>query len=71
MKVEIRTPQFERKEKLEFESLPKTEEEFHKVINDAPWDILFGMGFRKWDTMNNIIMKNKERTGAKVVGIPM
>ena len=71
MKVEIRTPQFERLEELDFEYIPKTEGEFHKIINDAPWDTLKGMGFRKWATMNELIEDNKTHTGSKVVEVPI
>lgn len=72
---EIVTPQFERIEKLEFKYLPANKKEFMAVIEKAPWDILFGMGFRKWESMNNLIkennaMKPKERIKIPIINAP-
>ena len=69
--VQIMIPQFERTEKLEFEYVPATEEQFRAVIEKAPWDILKGMGFRKWDTMNNIIAENNEKPAKHTIQIPI
>ena len=69
--VTIVTPQFERTEELDFNYIPKTEEDFNAVLGNAPWDILKGMGFRKWDTMNNVIKENVQKSEARTVGIPV
>lgn len=55
--INIITPQFDRIEKLDFET-PTTEEDFYNIVNTAPVNILRGYGFRKWDSMNNIIKEN-------------
>lgn len=56
--ITIITPQFERTTKLEYEWKPQTIEQFKSVVNNAPWNILKGLGFGKWDTMNNLIKEN-------------
>ncbi len=58
--VQITTPQFDRYEGLDFEYLPQNEEEFNKMLANAPMDILHGFGFRKWKSMNAIIEENKK-----------
>lgn len=70
-KCEIIFPQFERKEKLEFKYIPESEEKFLNTIKNAPWKILFGMGFRKWDKMNNIISENNGRQKRRKIAIPI
>jgi hypothetical protein len=55
--IHIVTPQFDRTEELDYQP-PETEEEFYAIINNAPVNILKGYGFRKWDSMNNIIKEN-------------
>ncbi len=67
----IMTPQFERTEKLEFEWKPQNKEEFMAIVDKAPWNILKGFGFRKWDTMNNVIGENKEKPVDNKVSIPI
>ena len=69
--IQIITPQFERKEKLEFEYIPNTAEEFKAIVEKAPWDILMGMGFRKWETINNIINENKGKPISDKISIPI
>ena len=69
--IEIITPQFERTEPLEFDYKPKTAEDFYKITRDAPWKILKGLGFGKWDTMNSIIAENKPRPKHDIVKIPI
>jgi hypothetical protein len=64
--VQIITPQFEREEPLEYGYRPKNEEEFKVIIEKAPWKILEGLGFRKWDSMNNIIKENMSRNDKSV-----
>lgn len=53
--AQIFIPPFERLVKREFEHIPNSEQEFRKIISDAPSNILKGFGFEKWDTMNNLI----------------
>ncbi|MEW3852029.1 hypothetical protein QOZ73_32845, partial [Pseudomonas aeruginosa] len=65
------TPQFERTEKLEYEWKPQNKEEFMAIVDKAPWDILKGFGFRKWDTLNNVIGENKEKPVDNKISIPI
>lgn len=67
----IITPQFERLNKLEFEWKPQTEEEFYAIVNKAPWNILKGFGFAKWDTMNNVIGENQPKPVSEKLSIPI
>lgn len=69
--VQIVTPQFERTSKREFEYVPATEEQFGAVIEKAPTDILRGMGFGKWDSMNNLIKENNEAQPKHEISIPL
>lgn len=64
------TPQFERTEKLEFEWKPSNYHEFITTITKAPWNILKGFGFRKWDTMNNVIGENQNKPVSHKISIP-
>lgn len=66
--IQIITPQFERDGELEYKYKPKTKKEFLAFIEKAPWKILKGCGFGKWDTMNNLIKENK---GTSVVHVPV
>lgn len=49
----VQLPQFDRAETLEFNWVPKSEEEFYSIINNAPYDILIGFGFRKCEIVEN------------------
>ncbi len=69
--VTIVTPQFERTEELDFHYVPDNEDDFNAVLGNAPWDILKGMGFGKWDTMNNVIKENQGKSKAKMIEIPI
>lgn len=70
--IEVTWTPHERTEKLDFEFVPENEEQFYKTINEAPWDILKGMGFRKWSSMNEIIQENQEgKNDEKTVEIPI
>jgi hypothetical protein len=69
-KVEIVTPQFDRVESLAYRWRPETDEQFYKVISQAPLDILYGMGFRKWDSMNDLIRENMNKPEHQKVTIP-
>lgn len=68
--IEIITPQFERTTPLEYNWKPQTEEQFYAIVNNAPWKILKGLGFGKWDTMNSIIAENKGKLVSDIVTIP-
>jgi hypothetical protein len=69
--AEIVFPQFQRTEKLQFKYIPDSEEKFLGIIQKAPWEILFGMGFSKWSTMNNLISKNNEYKAKHKIEIPI
>lgn len=60
--ISIYLPQFDRTEKLDYDT-PKTIEEFTSIVSSAPTEILFGFGFRKWSSMNDCIKENIERVG--------
>ena len=64
-------PQFERTEKLEFEYVPDNIAEFTAVVEKAPWEILRGFGFRKWDTLSNVIKENLGKEKKNVISIPI
>lgn len=64
-------PQFKRKEKLQFTYIPDSEEKFLGIIRKAPWEILFGMGFLKWDKMNNLIAENNAAKPKHKIQIPI
>ena len=70
-KVEIMTPQFERTEPLEYDWKPTNDKEFEHVIHYAPPKVLLGMGFRRWDTMNNIIEENNNKPESRLISIPI
>ena len=66
----ISFPRFERNEKRDFEYVPYTVDQFYGVIKKAPWDILKGMGFSKWASMNNLIEENNLRKENDKIEIP-
>jgi len=52
-------------------NIPATIEEFYRIVNDADWPELKAFGFRKWDTMNNVIGENiLHKDESKIVSIP-
>lgn len=67
----IMTPQFERTEELEFNWKPTNDYEFKKVISEAPIEILKGMGFGAWDTMNELIDENNGKPENSKIEIPI
>jgi len=69
--IEIITPQFDRKKELAYKFVPQNDEQFYSIIKDAPMKILKGLGFGKWETMNNIITENKGRNASQIVNIPI
>lgn len=69
--VQIITPQFERTKPLAFEWKPANEQEFYEIVNNAPWKILMGLGFGKWDSMNNIIKENIPKPIHEEFSIPI
>lgn len=68
--IRIITPQFERPIKREYEWVPETDKQFYAIVNDAPWDILRGLGFAKWDTMNSVIGENSTKPKNDPIEIP-
>ena len=64
-------PQFDRTENLDFDYIPANPLEFYALVDKAPWNILKGFGFRKWDNMNNIISENKQKPVSNKVSIPI
>lgn len=58
--IQIISTPHERTGKLDFEFIPENEEQFYGIIKNAPWEILKGIGFRKWSNMNEIIKENQE-----------
>lgn len=69
--INIITPQFDRTEPLEYRYKPQNKEQFLAIVNNAPWSILKGLGFRKWDTMNNLIKENNCRALHSNIKIPI
>ena len=69
--ITIVTPQFERSEELISRWKPETEKQFRVITNKAPWTILFGLGFRKWDTMHNLVKENIQSASRKPFQIPI
>jgi hypothetical protein len=67
----ISTPQFKRKETLEYNYIPETPWRFRHIVENAPVKILLGCGFRKWDTMNNLIRENRASPRHDVIKIPV
>ena len=41
------------------------------VIAIAPWPVLYGMGFRKWSHMNELIQENIDAKPSKKINIPI
>lgn len=71
MTIQIITPQFDRIEELEFDWKPENDAEFMGVVKNAPMNILTGLGFGKWETMNNLISENNDRSENDVIQIPI
>lgn len=62
----------ERSKNQTIKSVPETEEEFYQIINNATWQELKEFGFRKWETMNNLIGENiAQKDESKIVYIPV
>ena len=55
-------PKENREIELDFEWLPTNEQEFLDTINKAPFNILKGLGFRKYANVNSILSENTVRT---------
>lgn len=69
--IEIVTPQFKRAEKLGYEWKPENPGEFMMVVKQAPYEVLYEMGFRKWDNLNAIIKENAGQPKSKKISIPV
>lgn len=69
--IRIVTPQFDRTKPLDYEWKPTTEAEFYECIEKASWEVLKGLGFGKWDTMNELIKENMERLPKQSIELPV
>ena len=69
--ITIITPQFDRNEQLEYDYKPETKAEFMAIVEKAPLNILQGLGFRKWDTMNNCIKDNQKMPVSNKIEFPI
>ena len=69
-KIQISTPQFERDWELDFNFIPSTPEEFLEVVTQAPVDILKGMGFCYWNTVNGLAAENEYKPKKNIIKIP-
>lgn len=70
-RINIITPQFERSYELDYKYVPKDEDEFYGVINDAPVEFLKGCGFGLWDKMDNVVAENVQKPKNKYFRIPI
>lgn len=62
----------ERPKNQSIKSVPQTEEEFYQIVNNAGGQELKEYGFRKWETMNNLIKENiAHKDDSKMVNIPV
>ena len=69
--ISITTSPHERSKSETIKPVPQTEAEFYRIINNAGWQELKEYGFRKWDTMNNLISENIDtKDESKMVSIP-
>lgn len=69
--ITITGSQHHRTHQLEFNWIPENQAEFYAVVNKAPWTILKGLGFGKWDTMNNLIKENNGKPKSDILEIPI
>lgn len=67
--IKITTPQFERTWKLDFEYKPSTPEQFIETVKNAPYEILLGLGFCKWSSMNEVISENQKKPVSRVISL--
>jgi hypothetical protein len=71
-KIEIVSSPHTRPENQTILPPPKTETEFYQIVTDSDWPTLKQYGFRKWDTMNNVIGENiTHQDDSKLISIPV
>lgn len=70
-KITFVSPPHERPKKEIINEIPKTPTEFYEIVNNAPWPELKNYGFRKWETMRNVVRENIEMSDKpKIISIP-
>ena len=72
-KITIVSTPHERSKKETIKDVPKTDQEFYEIVNNAPWAELKTYGFRKWETMRNVVKENIEiesKHRPKIISIP-
>lgn len=69
--IQLVLPQLERKEILEYEYTPSTDNDFFEITKNAPLEILKGLGFRVWDKMNSVIRDNQNKPIVNNISIPI
>lgn len=69
--IKIITPQFERSKKESINTPPASPEEYYNSLQTADWGTLKKCGFRKWDSLKNVIEENVLRKeDSKMISIP-
>jgi hypothetical protein len=68
--VKIMTPQFDRLEPLDFQWKPSNYHEFITTVKNAPWEVLKGFGFGKWDKISSVVTENQSKKGRGMTSIP-
>lgn len=69
-KIIITGSQHTRTWELDFNFIPNSEAEFLECLTEAPTDILKGLGFCLWDTINTIADENASKPISNPVTIP-
>lgn len=70
-KITIVTSPHERPVNQSIKRAPTTEQEFYEIVNNSKWPVLKEYGFRKWDTMTNVVEENiKHKDDPKIISIP-
>lgn len=69
--IQVVTPQFDRIRELDFQWKPDSPMEFMGTVENAPWEILKGLGFGKWDKMSELVKENAAKPKHNQVSIPV
>lgn len=70
-KVTIVSSPHERPKNQSIKEAPQTLEEFYQIVNNAEWPELKSYGFRKWDTLSNLISENiQHKNDPTIISIP-
>lgn len=70
-KITIVSSPHERPSNQSIKEIPKTEQEFYEIVNNATWQELKAYGFRKWDTMSSVVADNIQHKDApQIISIP-